>query len=281
MTSDPNISAMRLQREASATTVGHEGPTAERYESALHRYVTAVAGEPTRPPDEIDFAAAFAQWQVSDVMTRGVLSAHEDAPFKEIADVLHESRISALPVTDPQRRVLGVVTISDLLARFAGAGEAVARGHHSPGRAVSRRKRHALTARDLMTSPAITVGPDATVESAARLAARSRVRSLPVVNVDSKLIGIVTRSDLIKIFLRSDENIRRDIERDVVDDPRAPNSSGVSVRVDDGVVSLSGKVATARDARRLVHAAHLVVGVLDVKDELEPATGDSFMAMDT
>jgi CBS-domain-containing membrane protein len=171
--------------------------------------------------------------------------------------------------------------VSDLLARFSGAGEAIARGHHSPSRAASHRKRRALIARELMTAPAITISPDATIEAAARLAARSRVRSLPVVDPDSKLVGIVTRSDLIKTFLRSDEDIRRDIERDVIGDPWGTNSGQVSVAVADGIVTLSGKVAAARDARRLLHAAHLVVGVLDVKDELEYKARDRFMGVDS
>ena len=277
MTSDTDNSDMRIQHEASASTTHHEGPTVERYESALHRYVTAVSGEPPHTPQTIEFSAAFSAWTVSDVMSRRVLSAHEDAPFKEIADVLHENRISALPVTDGERRVLGVVTVSDLLAHFSGARDAAARGHRSPGRATAHRKRHALTARDLMTSPAITVAPTTTVEAAARLAARSRVRSLPVVGADAKLVGIVTRSDLIKTFLRDDAAIREDVERDVVGEPWDDHSGRVFVSVEDGVVTLSGKVRAARDARRLTHATHLVTGVLDVKDELEYESGDKFM----
>ena len=280
MSSDTDISAMRIRQEAAASTPLHEGPTAERYESALHRYVTAVAAE--EPQDQagtIVFSAAFAAWTVADVMSRGVLSAHEDAPFKQIADVLHQNRISALPVTDAERRVLGVVTVSDVLARMTGAGEAAARGHRTPGRAAERRKRHAMTARELMTSPAITVAPTATVETAARLAARSRVRSLPVADADGKLVGIVTRSDLIKVFLRDDEEIRHDVEQDVIGESWHADTGQANAKVSNGIVTLSGQVPTARAARRLVHAAHLVVGVVDVKDELEYETGDKFMAL--
>jgi CBS-domain-containing membrane protein len=271
---------MRMQSEAAESTTRHEGPTAQRYESALHRYVSAVAAdEPESTPQPVVFSVAFAAWTVSDVMTRTVLSAHEDAPIKEIVDALHRNRISSLPVTDRDRRVLGMVTVSDVLARMTGAGEAAARGHHVPGRGVERRKRHALTARELMTTPAITVGPNATIEAVARLAARSRVRSVPVVDNDNKLLGIVTRADLIKVFLRDDEQIRRDIERDVIGEPWETGAGHAYAAVSEGIVTLSGKVPTARAARRLVHAAHLVTGVVDVKDELEYEVGDSFMAM--
>jgi CBS domain-containing protein len=121
---------------------------------------------------------------VAEVMVRGVVAAREQARFPDIVQALARNHVGAVPVLDERRRVVGVISASDLLA------------HSHPMRDA--------TARELMTTPAVVTTPDATVESAARLAAHKRVQRLPVVDADGVLVGIVARADLLRVFLRSD-----------------------------------------------------------------------------
>src|SRR5579875_1775692 len=186
-------SAAREARRASGTRTA---PHAERFASAMERYISAVAqhgaseGSTTR--------LSFPPSTVADVMNRSVVSAYETALFKEIARALARNRIATVPVIDADHRVVGIVTVSDLLARVVG--EAPARGRRKGTSADRLRKMHAATARDLMTSPPITVTPDTSIADAARRAAHHRVRALPVVNRRRELVGMVSRSDLMTVF---------------------------------------------------------------------------------
>lgn len=255
---------VRIQQEAARVSVTHRGPTADRYESALERYVGAVAGEHAHPAGT---PGAFPPRTVGDVMTRSVVSAYEKAVFKEVASSLARNRISGVPVINEERHVVGVITTSDLLARLAGTTGGPPRGHRV-ARAEDKRKRHAMTAAELMTSPAITVTPTTSIADAARKAAKARVRTLPVVDASGRLAGVVTRADLIRQFLRPDADIARDVDRDVVRRPGVPGRSGVHIEVDEGVVTLSGQVDTVLTARRLVYETYDVPGVVGVVDEL-------------
>lgn len=254
-----------LRANASRSTVEHTGPTAERYRSALERYLDAVAAdEPEHPQPTI----AFPPKIVGDVMTAGVVCAHEEAAFKEVARALERNRINGVPVIDSERHVLGMVTASDLLARVVSDRRAVPAGHRLAAHLDAQRKRHAGTAKELMTAPAITVTPTTTIAKAARLMARVRVRTLPVVDRDSVVQGVVTRADLVRLFLRPDADIRHDVERDVLrsGDHRR---SDVHVTVDEGVITLHGHVAQEVTARRLVFEAGRIAGVIDVVDAME------------
>jgi CBS domain-containing protein len=271
-------SAQQIQKEAAAPAIRHSGPTAERNQTALERYMRAIAVE--QLPDAIGGPLAtrkstFPVRTVGDVMTKAVVTAYEGALFKEVAHALHRNRINAVPVIDGDRHVVGVVSASDLLARIAPRARPVPRGHRLTAHAEARRKHDALTARELMTSPAVTTSPNTRIADAAFAAARARVRSLPVVDGKGVLVGMVTRDDLIKQFLRDDADIRRDVIRYVLKSGDASETSRVTVTVDDGVVTLAGQVATALLARRLVFEAGLVVGVLDVEDELSFDVDDS------
>lgn len=209
-------------------------------------------------------------------MRRDVVTAYENALFKEIARALDRNGIDAVPVIDQGRRVVGVVTASDLLARLAGARPAP-RGHRAAARGEARTKRHAFTAHELMTAPAITVTPGTLIVEAARLAARSRVRSLPVVDPDGVLLGMVARADLITLFLRPDDDIHADVVRDAVIVAMHPEHRLVQVRVSEGVVTLSGEAQTALTARRLVQNTLQVPGVVDVCDELDYDVDDAIL----
>jgi len=209
--------------------------------------------------------------RVRDVMTTSVVTVDRITPYKEIARLLAEHRISGLPVLKMGRQVAGVVTEADLLA----AEVATARRLRSPGGPAwwPRRRRHpALTAGELMTAPAITIGPDATVPAAARLMNTHHLRMVPVVDEKGRLAGIVSRRDLLSVFLRPDEEIAADVRR-VLDDFVLAESADANVTVHNGVVTLTGTLTPApgRHEDLLPLAIRLmwgVDGVVDIVDRL-------------
>jgi CBS-domain-containing membrane protein len=218
--------------------------------------------------------------RVRDLMTTSVVTVDRITPYKEIARLLAERRISGLPVLKMGRQVAGVVTEADLLAAQASTARRLRPGTR---RAWRRREQHpALTAEELMTSPAITIGPDATVAAAARLMSSRHVRRLPVVDPDGRLAGIVSRRDLLSVFLRPDEEIAADIRR-VLDDFVLAGPEQADATVRNGVVTLTGtlKPAVGQHADLIPVAIRLmwdVDGVVDIVDRLgeaqPPATAD-------
>jgi len=181
--------------------------------------------------------------RVRDVMTTSVVTVDRITPFKEIAGLLAEHRISGLPVLKMGRRVAGVVTEADLLTAQAQTERRLHSARNRTWR--PHRPQHpSLTAVELMTAPAITIGPGATVSAAARLMNAHHVRRLPVVDSGGELVGIVTRRDLLSVFLRPDEKIATDVRRVLDNLPLAePASIGVTVR--NGLVTLTGILTAA------------------------------------
>lgn len=255
-----------VEREAARSSVHHTGPTAERYQSALERYLAVVGNSAVTHAGQDSGLGRHARDLVRDVMTRGTVAAHEEAVFKEIVDALSRNRISAVPVVDEGRKVIGVVSESDLLTRVVGETGTPPRGHRRT-RADTRRKLQASTAKELMTSPAVTVTEDTTVAEAARIAARARVRRLPVVDRDGVLAGIVTRADLLRVFLRDDSDIRRDVEQ-LIRYGTELDPAAIDVDVEEGVVTLGGDVERKLQAVRLVAGIRAISGVVDVEDGL-------------
>jgi CBS domain-containing protein len=209
---------------------------------------------------------------VSDVMTRAVATVDRATAFKDIVRIMQDRKVSAVPVVDGGHRVLGVVSEADLLPKEEFRDS-------DPDRRTQLRrltdlaKAGSLTADELMTSPARTVGADATLAQAARDMARARVKRLPVVDADGRLEGIVSRADLLKVFLRDDEEIAEEIRREVVSYLFRPPASSVLVEVRDGVVTLAGRV---RDTSLVPVAARLVravEGVVDVEFALDGPNG--------
>jgi CBS domain-containing protein len=178
--------------------------------------------------------------RVGDVMTTSVVTVDRITPFKEIVHLLAEHRISGVPVLSMGRHVAGVVTEQDLLvaqelrSRRMHMAAHPAWWHHRPPRT-------ALTAGDLMSAPAVTIGPDATVLAAARLLDAHHLRRLPVVDDAGRLLGVVSRRDLLSVFLRPDEDIAADA-RQVLDDVRLTEPGDVNVTVRNGIVTLTGTV---------------------------------------
>ncbi|HVU92529.1 MAG TPA: CBS domain-containing protein [Jatrophihabitans sp.] len=267
----------RAERAAAASAVGHRGPTADRYHSALSRYVEAVAAGEVRDPAAGPVAhLSFPPLTVGDVMTRDTVTAYPGAPFKEIAAALERNRIGAVPVVDEAHRVIGVVTASDLLARIAHA-RAVPRGHRA-SHAETSRKEHGRIARELMTAPPITTTAHTSIADAARRLARHRVRSMPVVDADGALTGMVSRTDLVKLFLRPDAEIHAEVLRNAMSRAgHVPDT--LQVEVVEGVVTLSGHVPTALAARRLGYAASTVAGVVGVRNDLSFDVDDTYLPL--
>ncbi|WP_089107324.1 CBS domain-containing protein [Streptomyces hyaluromycini] len=174
---------------------------------------------------------------VSDVMTHTVLALRHGAAFKDIVKAMQQWQVSAAPVLDDHGRVVGVVSEADLLRKEQARADA-------PGRPPEpdRTKARAVTAEELMTVPAITVHPGATLPEAARTMARHGVKRLPVVDADGLLRGVVSRADLLKVFLRDDEDIAEEIRREIVPHLFPDSAEPVRVRVRDGVVTLTGRV---------------------------------------
>jgi CBS domain-containing protein len=152
---------------------------------------------------------------VSDVMTRTVVAVGRDAPFKEIVRTMEQWKVSAMPVLEGEGRVIGVVSEADLLPKeeFRGGDPSL---FEQRGRLSDVAKAGAVTAEELMSTPAITVHPDVTLAQAARIMAVRHVKRLPVVDDIGMLQGIVSRADLLKVFLRSDEDIEEEVRRTVV-----------------------------------------------------------------
>jgi CBS domain-containing protein len=206
---------------------------------------------------------------VRDVMTTEVVAVEAWTPFKEIVARLAEHRISAVPVLGADRRVLGVVTEADLLLKQEHPDPEVdVPLAWSRRRRLERKKASAVVAGKLMTTPPVTVPPTATVTEAARRMHTARVKRLPVVDETGQLLGIVSRADLLKVFTRPDDAIRRELMEDVIVGDFMMNPSRFFIHVDDGVVVLQGRVERRSLIPYLVRTVHGVEGVVRVEDRL-------------
>jgi CBS-domain-containing membrane protein len=207
----------------------------------------------------------MGRWNVADVMTIGAISVQEDTPFKEIVDLLEAHEINAAPVVDGFDRVVGVVSSADLVPKIEFAGDddhlRLFENRHTRQ---ARGKAHATAAGELMNAPAITVMSTTSVVAAARIMESEALKRLPVVDDMGRLIGMVTRRDLLKVFLRLDEEIRREIVAEAVDGLVGVDGSKLRVEVDDGIVTLLGEVERASLIPALVRQVERVDGVVDV-----------------
>jgi CBS-domain-containing membrane protein len=198
---------------------------------------------------------------VRDVMTREVLVARRESTFRDVVRMIEDHHVHALPVVDEGQRVVGMVAESDLLIK-----EELAEGHvRTPLQRRGRARLTGTTAGEIMTSPAVTIDPSQTLGQAARLLHRRHIGRLPVVE-DGRLIGIVTRSDLLTVFLTSDEDLLLAVQEAIaaVDDPP---SRTISATVDDGVVVLHGSAPFLSQVRAVGDRVRRVPGIvrLDVR----------------
>jgi CBS domain-containing protein len=204
---------------------------------------------------------------VNDVMTTPVVAVKQGVSFKEMAALLRKYRVSAFPVLDDDQKVIGIVSEADLLAKEAlnadRGGAITAMVHHK-----ELKKADGVTAGDLMTHNVVTVKPDDTVEQAARLMYHLQVKRLPVVDAGGYLVGIVSRSDLLAVFDRPDQEIRAEIVDDVILHEFLIDPALFMVTVADGVVTIQGAPQTADLGRNLMNRIRHVTGVVAIRDEL-------------
>ncbi|MFE2478066.1 CBS domain-containing protein [Streptomyces sp. NPDC059389] len=191
---------------------------------------------------------------VADLMTHNAVTVRRTTAFKEIARLLNEFDITAVPVIDGAGNPVGVVSEADLLRRRSAGG--------------------AATAEELMTSPAVTARPEWSVVRAARIMQRQRVKRLPVVNEEGRVVGVLSRSDLIQLFLRRDHAIQEEILEDVLTRTLHLAPSDVTVEVDDGLVTLSGTVPQPDLLPVVVRLCQSVDGVVDVDNRLACAAAE-------
>jgi CBS domain-containing protein len=204
---------------------------------------------------------------VKDIMTTKVVVVRRGASFKEMAARLRQDRVSAFPVVDDDGKVIGVVSEADMLVKEVLNGD-----HLGTLTAMLHRreqeKADGLTAGDLMTHPAVTVAPGESVEHAARLMYTLQVKRLPVVDHAGRLVGIISRTDVLAVFDRPDEEIRREITDNVILQDFLEDPSQFSVTVQAGVVTLEGSPVTATLGHDLVRKIRHVQGVVAVRDRL-------------
>lgn len=205
-------------------------------------------------------------WSVNDVMTTAVVTVTESAPYREVVDLLVRHRFSAVPVVDDFQRVTGVVSEADLLRKIEYAGDEEPRMFEGRRRRGERIKAAARTAVDLMSTPPVTVLSGTSVAAAARLLDAEGVKRLPVVDELGRLVGIVSRGDLLKVHLRPDDDILSDVRTGLLDPYLTGDGRTVRAEVTGGVVTLTGQVdrwSTTDIADRLIRQIPGVVAVVD------------------
>jgi CBS domain-containing protein len=203
---------------------------------------------------------------VKDVMSTHVIAVRQGAPYKEMAAMMHDQRVSAFPVIDDDNKVTGVVSEADLLTKEALEGTV-------PRTLLSRDERmrkqtNAVTAADLMTKPPVTIGADEPVTSAARLMFDQRVKRLPVVSDDGTLIGIVTRTDVLSVYSRPDAEIQRRVTQDLILGTFLCDPYAFTVTVKDGIVTIEGTPETSLVGNHMIAAIRHMEGVVAVRDRL-------------
>jgi len=202
---------------------------------------------------------------VGSVMTVNVVVAHPAARFKHIVESLTRNRIGCVPVVDERRRVLGVISESDLLRHLAGDRP------HRWSAWFRRPGTGPVTASQLMTSPAVTVRPDDPLLAAAHRALAARVHRMPVVDDAGVLVGVVSRADLLRAYLRSDASLAADVRALV--QQLSIDPATVQVEVSSGVVRLSGRLEWAAIGSQLAEQAAALPGVVSVENCLTAPAG--------
>jgi CBS domain-containing protein len=235
--------------------------------------------------------------RVLDVMTTEVVTAQPSDGFKEVAERLYDTGVSGLPVVDEDGRVLGVVSEGDLLVKEGGEHKGSllhpkkTRRLTSKGSLLHPKKTRRLTSKaeatvaaQAMTEPAVTITADATVAEAARVMYKKGVKRLPVLDSDGRLLGVVSRHDVIKVFVRSDASIRDEAIEGVLGRDLMIDTVGVRVEVEAGIVAIAGQVERRTDIPIITSLVSAMDGVVavnnaltyrwdDTRVELQQATG--------
>ncbi len=205
---------------------------------------------------------------VRQVMTKRLVTAGEETPFKDLVQLLHGHSISAVPIVDAEQRLVGLVSETDLLVKEQHAGGELAKPHWL----IESDRVNALTAKDVMTWPALTVSGDASIAKAARIMREIGVRHLIVVS-QGRPVGIVSRADLLKVFLRPDREIKQQVLYGVADEMLSIDPAQIEVEVRDGVVTLSGELSEKASHDLLVSIIKRMPGVVGVHSQIHLRQG--------
>lgn len=209
---------------------------------------------------------------VCDIMTRDVLVARPETTFRELVRLIEDHHVHALPVVDELRRVIGIVAESDLLVK-----EELGEGHvRTPLQRRGRVRLSATKAGEIMTSPVVTIDSSQTLGQAARVLHQRHIGQLPVVQADGRLIGIVSRSDVLSVFLCSDDDLLVAVQEAIAAVDDSPSCT-LSATVEDGIVVLQGSaqllsqvMAVGTRVRRVPGVVHLGVKATAVYDDVHP-----------
>jgi CBS domain-containing protein len=215
--------------------------------------------------------------KVKDAMTIDVATVQPGESLKDGARTLVARRISGLPVVDAAGRLEGMLSEGDILFRERGQVESIGGPLAwliSPGRLEEAQKVDARLVGEAMTSPAITIGPERPVTAAAALMIDRGVNRLPVVDAAGRLVGIITRADLVRAFARTDAEVAEEIRESVMRDAMWLEDQNVEVQVDNGEVTLRGHIDRQRDAELLPKLTTSVPGVVGVTSELTWSEND-------
>jgi CBS domain-containing protein len=209
------------------------------------------------------------QLSVASLMTSEVITASPETPFKDLALLMEEHSISAVPVVEGDYAI-GVVSEADLLAKEEFRGGTTGKPAILSSRAERRRWRRARggTAREVMTTPVRTIRLDASASTAARELAKAGTRRLFVVDVDGALVGVLSRRDLLKVFVKDDETLRAEIQDQVFGSSTWLNPATVDITVHDGVVTLRGLLERRSDVDLAAYFVRALPGVVDLENNL-------------
>lgn len=216
---------------------------------------------------------------VRDVMTESVISVRRSTSLKEVALLLIDHKISGVPVVDVGGAVLGVVSEADFLVKEQGADairhRRLARFLGESGESrVQLAKLEAVTAGEGMTAPAVTIGSRQRISEAAAVMTARKVNRLPVVN-DGRLVGIVSRADLVRAYVRSDDELTRTIREEVLLHILWLDPARFTVIVTDGVASINGRVERRSTAETIERSVAMVPGIVDVHGDVSWSIDDS------
>jgi CBS domain-containing protein len=212
---------------------------------------------------------------VRDVMTTRVVALRKDADYKEIVTALRRYRVSACPVIDEANRVIGLVSEADLLFKETNADLPSGKVRLAM-RLGEQSKAAAVTADQLMTAPAVAIDPGAPVAEAARVMQDKQIKRLPVVGADGRLVGILTRSDVLSVFERPDADIWDEIGKQVLDEEFGLDSDSFDLTVRSGIVTIGGLVERRETALDLLARVRHAEGVVSVRDRLSyPAEAEA------
>ncbi|MGQ4360342.1 CBS domain-containing protein [Streptomyces sp. SAS_272] len=212
--------------------------------------------------------------KVGSVMTADVVRAEYGTSFKEVARLLAAHRISGLPVVDEDDKVIGVLSETDLMMHQATSPDPYEPKHRTrlaelaPGARRQAAKGRARTAGRLMTAPPVTVHAEDTIVQAARVMAQRKVERLPALDEEERLVGIVTRHDLLQVFLRPDREIHNEVIDEVLVHALGLPPRSVDVSVTEGVVTLAGHMERKSETRIALSMTRRIDGVVDVVDQL-------------